>query len=132
MSMLTAKSPREVRMEVVFVVPPLAFVVIVPLGVLVTLILVAPNRLVFLGVIFPWSRVIIVSIYPFPLGIIQLMGRIFRIQLFKSMKLLNGRGLNKVNVGVCLSMWRSNQLWRKRKWKIQIVLWQRSVGCIGR
>jgi len=52
MSMLTAKSTREVRSEVVVVfVPPLLFVDIVPLGVLVTLILVAPNRLVLLGVI---------------------------------------------------------------------------------
>jgi hypothetical protein len=51
MTMLTTKSAREFRPEVVVVVPPLAFVVIVPLGVLVTLILVAPSRLVLLGVI---------------------------------------------------------------------------------
>jgi hypothetical protein len=51
MSMITAKITREVHLEVVVVVPPLLFIVIVPLGVLVTLILVAPNRLVLLGVI---------------------------------------------------------------------------------
>jgi len=48
MSMLTAKSTR-------FVVPPLAFFVIVPMGVLVS-----PDRLVLLGIISPWSWVIIV------------------------------------------------------------------------
>jgi hypothetical protein len=52
MTMLNTKGIREVRLEVV-VVPPLAFVVISPLGVLVPLILVAPNRLVLLGVISP-------------------------------------------------------------------------------
>jgi hypothetical protein len=40
MSMLTTKRAREVRPEVVTVVLPLVFVVIIPLGVLVTLILV--------------------------------------------------------------------------------------------
>jgi hypothetical protein len=44
MAMLTAKSARKVRPEVVVVV-------IVPLGVLVTLILVSPSRLILLGVI---------------------------------------------------------------------------------
>jgi hypothetical protein len=111
---------------------PLAFVVIVPLGVLVNPILVSPNRLVLLGVISSWSWVIIVFVFHFLLGIIRLMGRIFHIQLFKSMKLLNGRGLNKFNTDVWFSLWRSNQLWRTRKWKIHIVLWQQSVGCIGR
>jgi hypothetical protein len=50
-SMLTAKRTREFYLEVVVAIPPLAFVVIVPLGVLVTLILVSPSRLVLLGVI---------------------------------------------------------------------------------
>jgi hypothetical protein len=50
MSMLTAKRTREVHLQVVVVVPPLSFVFIVPLGVLVTLILVSPSRLVLLGV----------------------------------------------------------------------------------
>jgi hypothetical protein len=112
MTMLTAKGTREVRLEVVVVVPPLVFVVISPLGVLVPLILVAPNRLVLLGVVSPWSWVIIVSVFSFLFGIIRLMGRIFRIQLFKILKLLNGRGMNKVNPSVWLSLWRSNGLWR--------------------
>jgi hypothetical protein len=108
MSILTTKSTREVRPEIVVVVLPLEFVIIVPLGVLVSLILVAPKGMILLGIIFSWSWVIIVSVFPFLLGIIRLMCRIFRIQMFKSMKLLNGRGLNKVNIGMWLSMWRRN------------------------
>jgi hypothetical protein len=48
LTMLTTKSTREVRMEVVVVVPHLEFVVIVPLRILVTLVLVSPRRLVLL------------------------------------------------------------------------------------
>jgi hypothetical protein len=51
--MLTEKSTREVRLELFVVVPSFSFVVIVPLGVLVTPILVSPSRLVLLGVISP-------------------------------------------------------------------------------
>jgi hypothetical protein len=123
MTMLTAKGTREVRLEVVVVVPPLAFFVTSPLGVLVPLILVSPSKLVLLGGVSPWSSVITVSIFPFILGIIQLIGRIFRIHLFKILKLLNGRGLNKVNPSMWFSLWRSNGLWRTRKWKVQISLW---------
>jgi hypothetical protein len=121
--MLTAKGTREVHLEVI-VVPPLEFVVISPLAVLVPLILVAPSRLVLLGVVSPWSWVTIVSFFPFLFGIIRLMGRIFRIQLFKILKLLNGRGMNKINPNVWFSLWWSHGLWRDGKWKIQIILWQ--------
>jgi hypothetical protein len=75
MNMLTAKGKKEVHPKVV-VVPCLEFVVISPLGVLVPLILDYPNRLVLLGVISPWSWVIIVSFFFFIFGIIRLMGRI--------------------------------------------------------
>ena len=67
--MLITKSTREVPLEVVVVVPPLVFVFIYPLGVLV-----APNGMVLLGVISCWSRVIIVLVFSFLLGIIQPMG----------------------------------------------------------
>jgi hypothetical protein len=79
MSILTTKTVREVCPNIVVVLLPLAFFFIVPLGVLVALILVAPCGLVLLGVIPSWSRVIIVSVFPFILGIIQMMGRNFRI-----------------------------------------------------
>jgi hypothetical protein len=55
MTMLTTKRTREVHPEVVVFVPPSAFVFISPLGVLVTLFLVSPSRLVLLGGISPWS-----------------------------------------------------------------------------
>jgi hypothetical protein len=124
MSILTTKSAREVCLEIV-VFLPWSFVVVVPLGVLV-----APNGMVLLGVISSWSQVIIVSVFTFLLGIIQLMGRIFRIQLFKILKLLNGRGLNKINADMWVSLWRSNKLGRIRKWKIWIVLGSRSIWFI--
>jgi hypothetical protein len=55
MAVLTTKRKREVHPKVVVVFPPLMFVVIAPLGVLVPLILVSHNRLVLLGVVSPWS-----------------------------------------------------------------------------
>jgi hypothetical protein len=123
MTMLTKKGTREVLPEVVVVIPPLAFVVIAPLGVSVPLILVSPSKLALLGVVSPRSEVIIVSIFSFLFGIIRLMGHIFHIHLFKILKFLNGRGLNKVNPSMWLSFWRSNGLWRTRKWKVRIILW---------
>ena len=104
MAILTTKGTREVFLKI-FVILPLAFVVIAPLGVLVPLILVAPNRLVLLGVVLvpSWSWIIVVSVFSFLFGIIQLMGHIFRIQLFKILILLNGRGLNKINLKMWLS-----------------------------
>jgi hypothetical protein len=123
MAILTAKGTREVCLKIV-VILPLVFVVISPLGVLVPLILVSPDRLVLLGVIPSWSWIIIVSVFSFLFGIIRLMGRIFHIQLFKILILLNGRGLNKVNPSVWVSLWWSHGLWRARKWKVWIILWQ--------
>jgi hypothetical protein len=124
MAVLTIKRARKVCLEVVVFVPPLMFIVMAPLGVLVTLVLVSPNRLVLLGVISPKSGVIIVSVFSFLFGIIQLMGQIFHIQLFKILKLLSGRWMKKFNPSVWLSLWRNNWLWRTRKWKIQIILWR--------
>jgi hypothetical protein len=123
MAIFITKGAREVFLKVIFILS-LAFVVISPLGVLVPLILLAPNRLVLLGFISPWSWIIIVSVFSFIFGIIRLMGQIFHIQLFKILKLLNGRGLNKVKPSVWLSLWWNHGLGRTRKWKVQIILWQ--------
>jgi hypothetical protein len=79
MTILTAKGTREVHLEVVIVIFPMVFVVISPLGILVPLILVAPCTLVMLGVVSPWSWVIIVLVFSFLFGIIRLMGQIFHI-----------------------------------------------------
>jgi hypothetical protein len=51
MTILTTKSIREFYMKDVVLIPPLAFFFILPLGVLVTLILVSPSRMVLFGVI---------------------------------------------------------------------------------
>jgi hypothetical protein len=54
MAILTTKGTMEVFLKIV-VIFPLDFVIISPLGVVVPLILVAPGRLVLLGVIPSWS-----------------------------------------------------------------------------
>jgi hypothetical protein len=103
------------------VISPLTLVVIAPLGFLIPLILVAPSRLVFLGVIPTLTWVAIVPVFSFLFGIIQLMGRICRIQLFKILILLKGRGLNKIHPSV--RVWGSYGLWKIREWKVWI-LWE--------
>jgi hypothetical protein len=65
MAILTAKGTREVFLKIV-VILPLAFVVISPLGVLVPLILVAPDRLVLLGVVWfpPGPGLLLFQFFP--------------------------------------------------------------------
>jgi hypothetical protein len=122
MSILTTYSAREVSLKI-FVLPLLWYIVIgAPLGVLV---LVSPNGMV-VGVIPTWSWIVIVLVSPF-----LLMSQIGHIQLFKCMNLLNGKGMNKVDAGMCLSWWRINWLGRTRKWKIWIVMWIGSIWRIG-
>jgi hypothetical protein len=72
---LTAKGTREGGPNIV-VVPSLTFVVVSPLGVLIPLVLVAPDRLVLLGLVLvsSWSQIIIVLIFSFLSGIVRLMG----------------------------------------------------------
>jgi hypothetical protein len=118
---LTAKGTREVCLNIVVVIS-LAFVVIPPLRVLVPQILVAPSRLVLLGMVFSLPWIIIVPIFSFLFGIIQLMGQVGRIKLFKILVLLNGRGLNKINPSMWVSFWWSHGLWGTRKWKVRIML----------
>jgi hypothetical protein len=131
MSILTIKSIREVSSEVIVLLLSWLIVIVSPLGVMVALILVPPDEIVFLGVISIGSQVVIVSVFPFLLGIIQRMGWIFHIQFLKSMKLLNARGLNKVNVDVWLSQWRRKWLWRTTKMEIWIVVWIQSIWFVG-
>ena len=121
---LTTKGTSEVGSNVA-VVLPLVFVVFAPLGVLIPLVLVALDRLVLLGLVLvsSWSVIIIVVIFSFLFGIVQLMGWIRRIQLFKILIFLNGRGLKKINPSVWVSLWWSHGLWRARKWKVWIMLW---------
>jgi hypothetical protein len=120
MTELTTKGTREGGSNSI-VISPLMPVVIAPLGVLIPLILVAPSRLVLLGVIPALTWVAIVPVFSFLFGIIRLMGQICRIQLFKILILLKGRGLNKIHPSV--RVWGSHGLWRTREWKVQI-MWE--------
>jgi hypothetical protein len=122
MSILTTYSAREVSIKI-FVLP-LSWLNVIgaPLG---ALVLVSPNAMV-VGGIPSWSCVVIVLVFSF-----LFMSQIVCIQLLKCMNLLNGKGLNKVDVDVWLSWWRINQLRRTRKWEIWIVLWIGSIWSIG-
>jgi hypothetical protein len=95
MTELIEKGTREGGFNSI-IISPLTPVVVAPLGVLIPLVLVAPSRLVLLGLILSLTRVVIVPVSSFIFGIIRRMGRIFRIQLFEILILLNGRGLNKI------------------------------------
>ena len=119
MTELIAKGRGEVGLKVI-VIFPLTPIVVTPLGVLRPLVLVAPSRLVLLGVIPSLTWVVIVPIFSFLFGIIRRMGRIFYIQLFEILILLNGRGLKKIHPSV--RVWGSHGMWRTREWKVQI-LW---------
>jgi hypothetical protein len=119
MTELTTKRTREVGFDII-VIYPLTPIVIFPVGVLITLVLVAPSRLVLLGLIPSLTWVIVVPISSFLFGIVRWVGQIFHIQLFKILILLNGRGLNKIHPS--MRMWGSDGLWGTRKWKVQI-LW---------
>jgi hypothetical protein len=119
MTEITAKGIREGGSNSI-VISPLTPVVTAPLGVPIPLILVAPSRLILLGVIPALTWVAIVPIFSFLFGIIRRVGRICRIQLFEILILLNGRGLNKIHP--CVRVWGSHGLWRTREWKVWI-LW---------
>jgi hypothetical protein len=117
MTEITTKGTREGGFNSIFI-SPLIPVVISPLGVLIPLILVAPSRLVMLGLIPTLTWVVIVPVSSFIFGIIRRVGQIFRIQLFEVLILLNKRGLKKIhpNMRVC----GCHGLWRTREWKVWI------------
>ena len=69
MTELTAKGTREIVFDSI-VISPLTPVVIAPLGVLIPLVLVAPSRLVLLGLIPSLAWVIIVLVSSFLFGIV--------------------------------------------------------------
>jgi hypothetical protein len=120
MAELTTKGTREVGFNII-VISPLMPIIIAPLGVLIPLVLVAPSGLVLLGLIPALTWVVVVPVSSFLFGIVRWMGRIFRIQLFEVLILLNGRGLNKIHPS--MRMWGSHGLWGTRKWKVWILWW---------
>ena len=119
MTELTAKGTREVGFNII-VISPWMPIIISPLGVLIPLVLVAPSRLVLLGLIPALTWVVVVPISSFYFGIIRQMGQIFHIQLFEILILLNRKGLNKIHPSV--RMWESHGLRGTGKWKLWI-LW---------
>jgi hypothetical protein len=96
MAELTTKGTREDGFNII-VISPLTFIIISPLGVLVPLVWVAPSGLVMWGLIPALTWVVIIPVPYFFLGVVRRMGWISRIQLFKILVLLNGRGLNKIH-----------------------------------
>jgi hypothetical protein len=90
---ITTKGTREDGFNII---PPLAFVFVAPLGVLVPLVLVAPSGLMLWGLILALPRVVVIHVPSFLLGIVRWMGWIGCVQLFKILVLLSSRGLNKV------------------------------------
>jgi hypothetical protein len=127
MTELTTKGTREYGFNII---PPLAFVVIAPLGVLVPLVLVAPSGLMLWGVIPALTRVIIVSVSSFLLGIVRRVSWVGFVQLFKILVLLSSRRLNKIYPRMWV--WGSHGLWGTRKQELWILWWYRSIRYIGR
>jgi hypothetical protein len=78
MTELTTKGTWEVGSKVI-VIFPLTPVIVSPLGVLSPLVLVAPSRLVLLGVISALTWAVIVSVFSSLFDIIQMMSWIFHI-----------------------------------------------------
>ena len=71
MAVYATKSTRVIGFNSI---PPLASVVIAPLGVLVPLVLVAPRGLVLWGMIPALTRIVVIPILPFPPIIVCWMG----------------------------------------------------------
>jgi hypothetical protein len=70
-SVMTEHATKSTRVDGFNIIPPLAFVVIAPLGVLVPLVLVAPSGLMLWGLIPALTRVIVIPVPSFPLGIVE-------------------------------------------------------------
>jgi hypothetical protein len=68
-SVMTELTTKSTRVDGFNIIPPLAFVVVSPLGVLVAWVLVAPSRLILLGLIPALTWVVVVP-GPSFLGII--------------------------------------------------------------
>ena len=69
-SVITIYATKSTRVDGFNSVPPLAFVVIAPLGVLVPLVLVAPRGLVLWGMVLTLTRIVVIPILSFLPGIV--------------------------------------------------------------
>ena len=118
MAVYATKSTRVIGFNSI---PPLASVVIAPLGVLVPLVLVAPRGLVLWGMVPALTRIVVIPILSFLLVIVRWMSWVGCIQLFKTLVLLSSRRLNKIYPRMW--MWGSHGLWRTRKGEVWILWW---------
>jgi hypothetical protein len=118
---MTIHTTKGTRVDGFDSIPPLAFVVISPLRVLVPLVLVAPRGLVLWGMIPTLARIVVISILSFPPIIVCWMRWVGGIQLFKILVLLSSGRLNKIHP--CMGMWDRVGLWRARKGEVWILWW---------
>ena len=118
---MTVYATKSTRVDGFDSIPPLAFVVIAPLGVLVPLVLIAPSGLMLWGLIPALTRIVVIPILSFLPVIVRWMSWVGCIQLFKIMVLLSGGRLNKIYPR--MRMWGSHGLWRTRKGEVWILWW---------
>jgi hypothetical protein len=69
-SVMTIYATKSTRVDSFNSVPPLAFVVIAPLGVLVPLVLIAPSGLMLWGLIPALTRIVVIPVPSFPLSVV--------------------------------------------------------------
>jgi hypothetical protein len=93
---MTIDSTKGTRVYGFNGVPPLAFVVIASLRVLVPLVRVAPSGLLLWGLISTLIGVIVVPVPSFPSVIVRRVCWVGSIQLFKILILLSRGRLNKI------------------------------------
>jgi hypothetical protein len=105
---MTIDSTKGTRVYGFNRVPPLAFVVIAPLRVLVPLVRVAPSGLLLWGLIPTLIGVVVVPIPSFPSVIVRRVRWVGGIQLFKILILLSSGMLNKIYPRI--GMWGSHRL----------------------
>ena len=129
-SVMTVHTTKGTRVNGFNSIPPLASVVIAPLGVLVPLVLVASRGLVLWGMVPALTRIVVIPVLSFPPIIIGWMRWVGCIQLFKILILLSSGRLNKIHP--CVGMRGSHRLWRPWKGEVWILWWYRSIGYIGR
>jgi hypothetical protein len=118
---MTVHATKSTRVDGFDSIPPLASVVIAPLGVLVPLVLVAPRGLVLWGMVPALTRIVVIPVLSFPPVIVCWMRWVGGIQLFKILVLLSSGRLNKIHV--CMGMWGCHGLWRARKGEVWILWW---------
>jgi hypothetical protein len=69
-SVMTIYATKSTRVDSFNSIPPLAFVVIAPLGVLVPLVLIAPSGLMLWGLIPALTRIVVIPVPSFPLSVV--------------------------------------------------------------